>query len=308
MERRLLKLASLIAVAALGGCGDSTSCGASDGCDGSVSCDGCGSTQTCSSGVCIDNPVTTPPPSGWPERPWADNTGPSNPGALTSSGSTTIRTNGAVVENLDIRGSVTIDADDVTLRNFRINSSSSYGIQIVAGHSGIVIEDGEIFNMESAGIYGAGFTARRLYIHDSGGDGIKAGGAGGPTLVEQCFIEKLGTKPDAHADGNQTRGGSNITFRYNNIWMPAPGTPNYPGSPYKANATAMHCCSISNLVYEYNWLNGGGYTVYCQTSGQNVRGISVRNNLFGRDFTFGVKSGTCDEWSGNRWEDTGEPL
>jgi hypothetical protein len=217
-------------------------------------------------------------------------------------------TDGAVLENLDITGTVTIDADNVTVRNFRINTSGSYGINIVAGHSGIVIEDGEIYNMSSAGILGAGFTARRLHIHDSGGDGIKAGGAGGPTLVEYCFIEKLGTKADAHADGNQTRGGSNITFRYNNIWIPVPGKPNYPGAPYKSNAAGMHCCGVSNIVYESNWLNGGGYTIYCQTSGVDVPGIHVRNNLFGREYEFGVRSGTCDEWSGNRWEDTGEPI
>ncbi len=137
---------------------------------------------------------------------------------------------------------------------------------------------------------------------------VQSRGAGGPTLVEYSFIEKLGTKDGSHADGNQTRGGSNITFRYNNIWMPSPGTSNYPGSPYKSNAAAMHCCGISDLVYEYNWLNGGNYTVYCQTSGENVSGIRVRNNLFGRDYNFGVKSGTCDEWSGNRWKDTLEPI
>ncbi|MDB4278391.1 right-handed parallel beta-helix repeat-containing protein [Deltaproteobacteria bacterium] len=302
----------------------------SNGCGGRLNCGGCGSSEACASGFCVDNstpppeptpppvdplPEPTPPPvdplpgEGDPsERPWAHNTGPSNPGALASSGSMTITTDGAVLQNLDITGPVTIDADDVILRNFRINTSSSYGIKIVAGHSGIVIEDGEIYNMMSAGILGAGFTARRLHIHDSGGDGIKAGGGGGPTLVEHCFIEKLGKKADAHADGNQTRGGSNITFRYNNIYMPAPGTPNYPGAPYKANAAAMHCCGLSNVVYEHNWLNGGGYTIYCQTSGENVPGIHVRNNRFGRDFKHGVKSGTCDEWSGNVWDDNGGPI
>ena len=249
------------------------------------------------------------PPGGDPGRPWAHNTGPSDPDALEPSSSRRITTDGAVLENLDIDGTVTIDADDVILRNFRIAATSWYGIQIEAGHRGIVLEDGEIYGMRSAGILGAGFTARRLHIHDSDGDGIKAQGSGGSTLVESCFIEKLGMADGAHADGNQTRGGSDITFRGNNIYMPKPGTPSYPGAPYKSNATFMLQLDVSDFVIENNWLTGGNYTIYCTS------GVSVRNNTFGRENggwpdkeERRVRSGTCDEWSSNVWEDTGEPL
>jgi hypothetical protein len=204
-----------------------------------------------------------------------------------------------------------IDADNVTIRNFRINTGASYGVQIVPGHSGIVLEDGEILNIGSAGVYGAGFTARRLYIHDSQGDGMKVGGSGGPTLVEYSFIEKLGRKAGSHADGNQTRGGSNITFRYNNIYMPYPGTPDYPGAPYKSNAAFMLQLEISNFVIENNWLTGGNYTIYCPSGG----GVSVRNNIFGRDNggwptkeERRINARCKGEWTGNTWEDTGGPI
>ena len=246
-------------------------------------------------------------------RPWAHNTGPSDPEALVPSGSLTIKTDGAVVENVDITGLVRIRADRVELRNFRIDATGTfYGIKIDGGHSGIVLEDGEIHGMDSAGILGAGFTGRRLHIHDSSGDGLKIGGEGGPTVVEYSFIEKLGRKVDSHADGNQTRGGSHITFRYNNIYMPYPGTPKYPGKPYKSNATFMLQLQISDFVIENNWLTGGNYTIYCPDDG----GVSVRNNIFGRynggwsDGKAGlrVRTGTCDQWSGNRWEDSGGPI
>ncbi len=262
-----------------------------------------------------DDPPTDSAPSTHvgppPERPWANNTGPSDPEALSPSGSVKITTDGTVLENLDISGWITIDADDVTIRNFRVESPSHYGIKIVDGHRGILLEDGEIYGMNSAGILGVGFTARRLHIHDSGSDGIKAQGSGGPTLVESCFIEKLGRAEAAHADGNQTRGGSNITFRYNNIYMPYPGTPNYPGAPYKSNAAFMLQLEISNFVIEHNWLNGGNSTIY-----SGGRGVSVRNNIFGREnrgLSAGkedqrIRTGNFDEWSGNRWEDTGDPI
>jgi hypothetical protein len=201
----------------------------------------------------------------------------------------------------------------VTIRNFRVESSSRYGIQIAPGHSGILLEDGELFGMSSAAILGAGFTARHLHIHDSGGDGFKVQGAGGPTLVESCFVEKLGSADGAHADGNQTRGGSNITFRYNNFFMPNPGTDSYPGEPYKSNATFFLQLGVSNFVIERNWLTGGNYTIYCLTDSQ---GVFVRNNIFGRDNAGRpagkegprLRAGDCEQWSGNRWEDTGGPI
>ncbi len=248
-----------------------------------------------------------------PKRPWAQNTGPSDRGALVAAESLMITTDGAAYENIDIRGDIWIDANDVTIRNFRINAAGeSYGINVLDGHRGVVLEDGEIYGMSSAGILGLGYVGRRLHIHDSRGDALKAQGtATGPTVIEYSFIEKLGSGDEAHADGNQTRGGSNITFRYNNIFLPSPGTPSYPGAPYKSNSAFMLQLDISNFVIEHNWLNGGNYTIYCQAGG-----ISVRDNIFGREnggllegtAHHRLVSGTCDEWSGNVWEDTGEPI
>ena len=281
-------------------------CGvASDGCGGTLNCGGCNSGESCEVGVCIQDPVAPPPlpTDGDPDRPWAHNTGPTDPGALTGSGSLTITTDGAVVEDINVTGSVKIDANNVTLRNFKIHNAL-YAIQIVPGHSGILIEDGEIYDVRT-GVYGAGFTARRLYIHDVQTDAMKVSGAGGPTLVEYCFIERIGIEELSHADGNQCVGGSNITFRYNNIWVPLVG-PDYPGAPYKANAAFQNQNTISNFVIEYNWLNGGGYTVYCGKDGS--RGVSVRYNRFGRGMRFGPISGNCDQKVGNVWDDTGGPI
>ena len=205
------------------------------------------------------------------------------------------------MESLDVSGQITVTADNVTILNFRIDASSSwYGIR--NDGKNLLVEDGEIFGSRSAGIVGGNLTARRLYLHDHGGDALKVGSN---SLVEYCFIEKNGTNADAHADGNQTRGGSNITFRYNNIWMPSPGTSNYPGTPYKSNAAFMLELGISNFVVENNWLNGGTYTVYCPSP--EMSGVIVRNNRFGRDYQYGLRAGNCAEWSGNVWDNNGNP-
>jgi hypothetical protein len=194
----------------------------------------------------------------------------------------------------------------VTLRDFVIDANgTNYGIEIYNGHSGSLFEYGEIYDTSSTGVYGLGVTLRYLYVHDSDGDLLKMqGSAAGPSLVEYSFIEKGGRADDAHADGNQTRGGHDITFRYNNFWMPAL-PPDYPGEPYDTNSTHFMQLEITNAVIEMNWLNGGNWTISCYDFSSEV---SVRNNRFGRSYRHGIHDGTCAEWTNNVWDDTGLPI
>jgi hypothetical protein len=284
--------------------------GAGDGCGGTLSCGGCGSNASCSAGICVANPVT-PPPSGDPDRPWAHNTGPSNPGALVKRGALTISSPG-VYENLDITGDIYITSSNVTVRNFRVNASGNQrGVWITPGLRNIVLEDGEVYGMSSIGIYGMGYTARRLHIHDSGGDALRPEGnpGAGPTLVEYCFIERMGLSSSAHADAlqvsNVSEGSYNVTLRYNNLYMPAPGTPEHPGDTSKASAVVFLEKPVSNYLIHDNWMNGGGYTIYC---GNNTGGVTWRDNIFGDDYDYGAITGTCQNFTGNVWEDTGTPV
>ncbi len=239
-------------------------------------------------------------------RPWAENTGARNPGALNPSESLTVTTDGAVLKDLDISGGITINANDVTIGNFRIDATGrSYGINIVDGHSGILIEDGEITGFGSAGILGVGYTGTRLHVHTSGGDAFKIQGVGGPTILEDSFVEKFGLvdgvdHSDAVQSNDSTLTTSNVTIRRNNFYMPA-------GIGYYPNANFMLQQALSNWVIEENWLNGGTYTVYCY---DYTTQVTVRNNFFGRDALFGLNAPQrpCKEWVGNVWEDTGKPL
>jgi len=302
-----------------GGCAPATcqslgqECGQpSNGCGGSLNCGSCGSGEMCSSGLCVDAAVTIPPPSpGDGSRPWAHNTGPSDPGAITPyTGPSTITTDGAVYENFSYTGRLTIDADNVTIRNFTIDGNGTlYALQVLPGATGFYAENGEIYDGGSALIYdqGTNNTFKRLHIHDGNKDGMTMHGSG--VLVEGCFVEKIGmgvnTHPDAVANGATSS--SNQTFRGNNFFVPYAGTPGWPGSPYESNAVFIFndLGTYSNIVIDGNWINGGNYSIYCST------GMQVTNNLFGRDYNFGThtshKGGSC-AWSNNRWEDTGDPL
>lgn len=233
--------------------------------------------------------------SGIPAKPGPSNTGTS--GTLTTyTGSKTITVDNTVLEDYEMSGTIHIKANNVTIRNCKI-SGGIYSINCTYGYTGLLIEDCELINVSSAGVYGGNFTMRRTQIHESDGDAVK------PTtncLIEQCWFYNLGRGAGAHADGVQSRhGGTNMTFRYNNFDMPITAP-----SPYKSNAAFMlepDGGPLTNVLIEYNWMNGGNYTIY--SSGDTT----IRNNWFGRDYRYGIRNGPYTEWSGNVWEDDGTP-
>lgn len=248
---------------------------------------------------------------GGGQKPGPHNTGPSNPAILVPSGSIVASTDGQIIENVEVSGRITIAANNVTIRNFRVNGGgTSYGIHAQFNYTGTLIEDGEIFDVGSACIFGKGFTARRLNMHESKGDGMKARG---DVLVEACWIHHLGTAPGAHADGDQTRVGDNLVFRGNNFDMPIPESPNGEQG-YKSNANFIiqdSLGTIDNLVIEENWLNGGNYTLFFTPNNPGgITNVLILNNRFGRDYRYGVllAGGTPMVISGNVWDDTGQSM
>jgi len=222
--------------------------------------------------------------------------GPSNPSLLKPSGSIEVTTNGTVIENVDITGyiHITNGASNITIRNFKISTETHWGIFIRDG-SNVLIEDGEINGNNVAGdaISGSGYIARRIYIHNMGGDAFKAMG---DATIEGCYVRDLGQAPGAHGDGVQ---GPWIEGSYpevriinNNIRMVTGGL----------TACVFTGQYITNVQVEGNWLSGGSYTIYCHSNHQ------VINNVFGRDDRYGPRTGTCGRWENNVWFDTGQPV
>lgn len=239
------------------------------------------------------------------EKPGPTNTGPTDPGKLKPMASPTITQDGTVLENVALTGTVLVLANNVTIRNFTLDANGGfYGISALKQKTGLVFEHGEIINYKSAAIVGNGFTATALNIHESDGDGIKAQGpGGGPTLVQQCWIHHIGKALGAHADGDQTVGGHDITFRYNFMDLPYT-TP----APYKENSCFIlqtKTGPVTNFVIDHNWLNGGGWSIYVPKEENTVQ---VTNNKFGRDFHYGILDGKPSVFTGNVWEDTGAPV
>jgi hypothetical protein len=222
---------------------------------------------------------------GWPD---AGSTGLRDPSLLKPSGSVTVTTNGAVIENLDIKGQISINADNVTIRNVRVTSNGEkYLITIASGRSGIVIEDVELNGrrITTIGVIGSGYTARRVNMY-AVGDGFRAGSN---TLIEDSWVHDLGHDgahdPSPHMDAVQSIGGTNITIRNNHLEGPyRQQTASIIMSPY----TGL----LGDVLIENNKLSGGTFTLFVLLPGEGTWGggasvpydparpITVRNNTF----------------------------
>ncbi len=226
--------------------------------------------------------------------------GPSDPGALRTTGPLTITTPGAVVTNVDVQGPITIAANNVTVKNFRATDVTQ------GQFTGMDLEDGEIHgnndpNNLTDGVGFANYTARRLNIHNQL-DGLKAMGN---VLIENCWVHdnnfhngnpSYGAGGYTHNDGVQVSVGSNITIR---------------NSRFERNAgnSAIFIDAdqgpISNVTVTGNYLGGGGFTFYSIISRSAPQygvptGVIVTNNIFTEEhlFDYAVVGGVV-WWTGN---------
>lgn len=251
---------------------------------------------------CGSSPADGPIPvlCGHP-RPGPTNTGVPPGTQLTPSGSITVDTDGAVVKDLDVSGSITVLADDVTIRRVRIRSDDYYPIRYFdEGNTGLVVEDSEIVGLSgdvTSAIAFANYTARRLNIHGSA-DGLKADEN---VLIEGCYIHDLSNGDGEHNDAVQSTGGANVTIRNSYLG----------GASNAAVQTGDEGAATENLTIDCNWLGGGGYTLNIRgTPPTQPVGTRITDNRFMRDAAYGPI--TLDDLApvvtGNVFDDDDEPI
>jgi hypothetical protein len=214
---------------------------------------------------------------------------------LRASGPLVVTRAGATVEGLDIDGPLEIRAARVTVRGCRVRCGPYWGVRILDGNQGTLLEDSEIAPVTPGGQDGirgeAGFTARRLDIHGTA-DGIKAGGG---TTIAGCWVHDLANRPGDHADAVQIVVGDSIALLGNRL----------DGAGNAAVMASTELGPIRGLRIEGNWLDGGNYTLMIRGGpGGNPTGVSIRGNRFGRGAQYGPAAidGTFAQ-SGNVWSD-----
>nr|WP_246211102.1 right-handed parallel beta-helix repeat-containing protein [Phytoactinopolyspora alkaliphila] len=255
-----------------------------------------------------DDPTTeptTPPPSDIDGYPSDETTGVPPGVTLKPSGSLTITKDNTVIDALDIKGTVKVQANNVTIKRSRIFSTGRYAIDIESGYRNLVVEDTEIDGNNATAtiaILRGEYTLRRVNIH-SVYDGPRIEGHN--VVIEDSYIHHLTRVPDGHHDTIQIRSGTNIVIRGNNLQAYNPSTNDPMNAAIQFGSLLA---PIDDVVVENNLMNGGNMTI----NAGKLEGGSVifRNNEFGRDFRYGVVStGPGLVWeSSNVYHDTGESV
>lgn len=218
-------------------------------------------------------------------------------------GTVVLDTPGEIWEGIDLTGTISVTADDVTIRNCRIHSTSFFAISNEG--SNLLVEHCEIFgDLDSyTGVAGSNMTLRRNDIHGFENPVV----ASSNVIVEECYIHDLSYAPGAHPDGVEWGGSGNDSIvRRNRIMI--------GGDTGCVNVTPYGGGTANDNVIEDNLFSGGTYSLYIRgDGGGTVSGVTVTGNIWIEgSYAYGTHSVvdvTDVTWSGNTLEDgTDVPL
>lgn len=279
-------------------------------------------------GGCMANPSSC----GYPD---VENTGV-RPGVSLSrvSGDVHLTRDGEVYENKLVRGSIWVEAKNVTIRNVKlIDTDDYYAIRILpfgASDQHATIDhveidlDGKMGDPSGGDLKGIafnGYHASHVFFHNGSDcahmgrnvviedslctDGPDANGDGWPDQRDFCRGARQ------HFDGFQSDGGGNITIRHNTVRNPCDQT--------SAILMSSNTDPISNVRIVNNLLTGGGYTLYCAGDGdqsrmtdETVTGNRFARTWFPRGGYYGpvayCGAGLADVYGNNVWDVGGRSI
>jgi hypothetical protein len=192
--------------------------------------------------------------------------------SLRSSGSMRITRAGTVVENVAVQGGITVEADDVVIRNVRVTGSGGDGIAVRRGSARI--ERTTVSGFEN-GVTGDGYTADRVEVTGAVADGFKIGSN---VVIRRSWCHDLQVGDGAHADCGQVQSG----IRHATVeasWF----DPGSNGNSALFLAPDLGPSSDGPLVVRNNTLGGGNFTLFC-VDGNNgeffIRDITIAGNRF----------------------------
>ncbi|GAA3110439.1 hypothetical protein GCM10017600_77820 [Streptosporangium carneum] len=236
--------------------------------------------------------------------------------SLESSPALKITKDGTVIDGKDIKGDIVVIADNVTIRNSRIQGGGWWAILQRKEARGLKVENSEIYGgggepLEFAILnYGGDITVRGNNIHSMMSAVQTSHG-----LIEKNYIHDPHEFPGSHVTLIASNEGSPIglplTIRNNTLL-----------NPLEQNS----CVSVyqdfglnHDVLVENNLMAGGGYVMY---GGKGKYGtpynIKFINNVISRRYfpkggywgwlATWDERGKGNEFSGNVWEETGKSV
>lgn len=289
-------------------------------------------------------PTTTPPPSptptptptgpaGWPTAgdTAAGSTGWRHTGVTLTlrTGLIHVTTPGAVIDSVEARDGIEVQADNVTIRRSLVegaNTGPGAGIWIDAGVVGTLIEDVEVTSRPGAdptveaAIVDRAITAfntrgtvmRRVYAHRM----IRGLQFGCDTLIEESYVDDEVNPGGAHmsAIGGETCDDGrpfNLTVRHNHVGL-APNKEDSAALLYYPPQRTPHGDQVAAISIVDNEIAGGTYCMWLSSDPKLSGTLVVTGNrfrstyypscgLYGRLFSDNLPSegGMAITWSDN---------
>lgn len=224
---------------------------------------------------------------------------------LTPSGSVTVDEPGAVVEGLDIDGTLTIRASDVTVRNTRVHGSAFQLVKVEDGATGVVLHrlevDGEGREEGASGIVGGSPTITRTRV-----TGVENGFVPGTgTRIRHSYVHGLAAPGSPHYDGIQIDGDvRDISVTGSTVDVTDHGQTS-------AVMVDNYFGPSTGVVIDGNLLMGGGFTVYADGAFSGSDEITVSytdNRMVAGHYGYSLVRGADVDWAGNVIDATGAPV
>ncbi|HEX4724186.1 MAG TPA: hypothetical protein VH333_16840 [Pseudonocardiaceae bacterium] len=235
-------------------------------------------------------PPVSPMPSGWPT---ASNTGAS--GALDAvNGDVVLSSQGQVYSNKRVRGTLTVTACNVTIRNVEVDSGEPFAGDGTSDLFSIWLQESATCGVTIDHVSTLAQGAPNVYVTTSirvarGGPvtitnskmiGAQLGILGVSSgVVRGNYIELGQNMRGDHNDGIQGDGASNLTLDHNTLLNPNDQT--------SALALYTEFGNNTNITVTNNLFAGGGYACYCgdgasDNDGNPARAVNVSfvNNVF----------------------------
>lgn len=259
-------------------------------------------------------PTTTQPAPAFPD---ATNTG--TPAGVTLHTCPATITTAGTYDSCEFASGVTVNVAGVTITRSKIDGKVG---PFDASLHGVVIQDTTVdchcpstsASSTPIAIYGSDFTLTRVNLFDSG-HGV---GPEDNVVVRDSYIHGLGGNTTAHKDGIYVGNGTNVQLLHNNIEC----NDGSAGGCTSAIGLLSDFGTITNYTIDGNLLNTNGS--YCFYGGggpskpYKPNHITFTNNHFGRKdnaqcgfygpVTYFDSSAAGNVWSGNVWDDTGQPV
>jgi hypothetical protein len=307
----LLPAAVLAVVAAsCSGAGESSASGCPDS---ALSCGPSGSAVPSPSAAPPTGPCASPSACGFPD---ASTTGPRIALTPHRTGYMAIRENGTVIRGWDITGSLDIYADDVTIIDSKITSTSWWGVNLRPGHKGLRVLHSTITAVPGKG-------------PDNGGSDYAVSNMGGSSVeVGWCDISVFGDalsmgqgrlhdnyvhdivpfvnlgKEWQHTNAVISGGGNtgHLVIRHNTLLNPTSLKQGASGSIGLFADVGV----VRNVTVDRNWIAGGAYALYA--GGKGATGIKVTGNVFSTQYHrnsggYGIAAYWNRGGEGNVWRD-----